>query len=121
MIWQEGEFFPITSNGGGERTVVVVGDCLAFLISVRWRWRRLTAILAFRKISFQTLQNHDYQNQKNMSEVLVNASKLGAKSERPLFDKIPTHSRQLVHLEQSSKGLLLAAAAVPANQNDPYL
>ena len=39
MIWQEGEFFPITSNRGGERTVVVVvGDCLAFLISVRWRW-----------------------------------------------------------------------------------
>ena len=56
MIWQEGEFFPITSNRGGERTIVVVGDCLAFLISVRWRWRRLTATLAFRKKSFQTLQ-----------------------------------------------------------------
>ena len=65
MIWQEGEFFPITSNRGGERTVV--GDCLAFLISVRWRWRRLTATFAFRKKSFQTLKKPDYQDQENKS------------------------------------------------------
>ena len=71
MIWQEGEFFPITSNRGGERTVVVVGDCLAFLISVRWRWRRLTATLAFRKKSFQTLQKHDYEYKEYRSGLLT--------------------------------------------------
>ena len=56
MIWQ-GEFFPITSNSGEERELVV-GDCLAFLISVRWRWWKLTAILTFGKESFQTLQEY---------------------------------------------------------------
>ena len=47
--------------------------------------------------------------------------KMGQKSEQLVFNKMRPHSRQLVHLEQSSKGPLPAAAALPANQNDPYL
>ena len=46
---------------------------------------------------------------------------MGQKSEWLVFNKMRPHSRQLVHLEQSSEGPLLAAAALPANQNDPYL
>ena len=47
--------------------------------------------------------------------------KIEQKSKRIVFNKMRPHSRQLVHLEQSSEGPLLAAAALPANQNDPYL
>lgn len=54
-------------------------------------------------------------------DTLVNESKLDNNQKWLVFTKLLPHSRQLVHLEQSSEGPLLAAAALPANQNDPYL
>ena len=53
--------------------------------------------------------------------IFVNESKLDKNQKWLGFNKMRPHSRQLVHLEQSSEGPLLAAAALPANQNDPYL